>query len=74
MRDYQARSMQFLQGKTFERSTPVGPALVTLDEVPGGIAADLPLRFDVDGEVMQKGRTSDLFFLPPSSWPISARS
>jgi acylpyruvate hydrolase len=36
MRDWQRRTTQFLQGKTFEHSTPVGPALVTLDELPGG--------------------------------------
>jgi acylpyruvate hydrolase len=65
MRDWQIRTLQFLQGKTFERSTPVGPALVTLDEVPGGIDADLAISCDVDGEEMQKARTADLLF-PPS--------
>jgi acylpyruvate hydrolase len=62
MRDWQFRTMQFLQGKTFDRSTPVGPALVTLDQV--GDATDLLLTCEVDGEVMQKGRTSDLLFPP----------
>ncbi len=62
MRDWQTRSSQFLQGKTFERSTPLGPHLVTLDEVPGGAAADLVVECAIDGEVMQKGRTSDLLF------------
>ncbi|MGH9021720.1 MAG: fumarylacetoacetate hydrolase family protein, partial [Acidimicrobiia bacterium] len=28
-RDYQQRTLQWLQGKTFESTTPVGPALVT---------------------------------------------
>jgi acylpyruvate hydrolase len=42
----------------------VGPALVTTDEVPGGAAPDLLLTCGVDGEVMQKGRTSDLLFGP----------
>jgi acylpyruvate hydrolase len=64
MRDWQMRTLQFLQGKTFERSTPVGPALVTLDEVPGGIDADLAISCDVDGEQMQKARTADLLFPP----------
>jgi acylpyruvate hydrolase len=63
MRDWQRRTSQFLQGKTFERSTPVGPALVTLDELPGG-GADLELRCEVDGQLMQRGRTSDLLFDP----------
>ncbi|MGZ4207145.1 MAG: fumarylacetoacetate hydrolase family protein [Actinomycetota bacterium] len=65
MRDWQMRTLQFLQGKTFERSTPIGPALVTLDEVPGGIGADLEIACEVDGAQMQKARTSDLLF-PPS--------
>ena len=64
MRDWQMRTLQFLQGKTFERSTPVGPAVVTLDEVPGGIEADLAISCEVDGEQMQKARTSDLLFPP----------
>ena len=62
MRDWQFRTTQFLQGKTFEDSTPVGPALVTHDEIDG--AADLLLTCEVDGEIMQKGRTSDLLFPP----------
>jgi acylpyruvate hydrolase len=64
MRDWQMRTLQFLQGKTFERSTPVGPAVVTLDEIPGGIGADLVISCEVDGETMQKARTSDLLFPP----------
>ena len=64
MRDWQFRTMQFLQGKTWERSTPVGPAMVTLDEVPGGPSPDVVLTCEVDGEVMQKGRTTDLLFGP----------
>ena len=64
MRDWQFRTPQFLQGKTWEGSTPVGPALVTLDEVSGGAAPDLVLTCEVDGEVMQKGRTSDLLLGP----------
>jgi len=62
MRDWQMRTLQFLQGKTFDASTPVGPVLVTGDEVGGG--ADLEVRCEVDGVVMQLGRTSDLLFGP----------
>ena len=64
MRDWQMRTLQFLQGKTFEKSTPVGPAVVTLDEFPQGIDADLAISCEVDGEQMQKARTSDLLFPP----------
>jgi len=62
MRDWQWRTPQWLQGKTFEASTPVGPFLVTPEEV--GHAEDLELRCEVDGEVVQEARTSDLVFGP----------
>jgi acylpyruvate hydrolase len=62
MRDWQRRTLQWLQGKMFEHSTPAGPYLVTPDEV--GHAADLEVRCEVDGAVMQQSRTSDLLFRP----------
>jgi acylpyruvate hydrolase len=62
MRDWQRRTTQFLQGKMFERSTPAGPYLVTPDEA--GNAGDLEVRCEVDGVVMQQGRTSDMLFGP----------
>jgi acylpyruvate hydrolase len=62
MRDWQRRTTQYLQGKTFERTTPVGPVLVTPEEVDG--ARDLELTSFVDGQLMQRGRTSDLLFSP----------
>lgn len=62
MRDWQWRTTEWLQGKTWDRSTPLGPALVTPDEVDH--AADLLLRCEVDAELMQETRTSDLLFKP----------
>jgi acylpyruvate hydrolase len=62
MRDWQRRTLQWLAGKMFERSTPVGPYLVTGDEI--GDAADLEVRCEVDDTVMQQSRTSDLLFSP----------
>jgi acylpyruvate hydrolase len=62
MRDWQRRTLQWLAGKMFEHSTPVGPYLVTPDEVDH--AADLEVRCEVDGAVMQQARTSDLLFKP----------
>jgi len=56
-RDFQYRSVEWLQGKTFERSTPVGPWLVT-DARPGEISCA------VDGDVVQQADTSDLVFAP----------
>jgi acylpyruvate hydrolase len=60
-RDYQYRTMQWLQGKTFEHSTPVGPWLVTSDESPG---PDREITCEVAGELMQKADTGDLVFGP----------
>ena len=62
MRDWQRRTLQWLAGKMFARSTPAGPYLVTPDEV--GDAADLEIGCEVDGAVMQQARTSDLLFKP----------
>jgi acylpyruvate hydrolase len=60
MRDWQFRTSQFLQGKTFERSTPVGPYLVTPDEVDH--ARGLRLCCSVDGRSVQDASTSDMLF------------
>lgn len=57
-RDWQYRTLQWLQGKTFEATTPIGPELVTADEAGSG----LDLRCEVDGEVMQTANTGDLVF------------
>lgn len=62
MRDWQYRTQQWDQGKTWEHATPVGPWLVTPDEVDE--ARDLRVTCTVDGEVMQDGRTADLLFDP----------
>jgi acylpyruvate hydrolase len=63
MRDWQRRTTQWLQGKTWEASSPVGPALVTPDEV-GGVRPDLAITCLVDGKKMQDARTADLLFDP----------
>jgi acylpyruvate hydrolase len=59
-RDWQYRSPQWLQGKTFEGTTPFGPFLVTADEVADG----LEIACLVDGEEMQQSNTADLVFDP----------
>ena len=63
-RDWQFRTREWLQGKTWDSSTPVGPYLVTPDELPGGVRPRLGLRLEVDGEMMQSGSTADLLFDP----------
>lgn len=62
MRDFQRRTGEWLQGKTFEHSTPLGPLVVTPDEVDH--AADLRITCSVDGAERQASRTSDLLFSP----------
>ncbi len=63
-RDWQFRTREWLQGKTWDSSTPVGPCLVTPDELPGGVRPALDVRLTVDGEVMQQDNTGDLLFDP----------
>ena len=60
MRDFQYRTPEWFQGKTFEATTPFGPYLVTADEFAG----DRELRTEVDGEVVQRTNTDDLVFSP----------
>lgn len=64
MRDWQYRSVQWLQGKTFEASTPFGPFLVTPDELPGGVRPRLDITCSVDDELVQSSNTADLVFDP----------
>ncbi len=60
MRDYQYRTPEWFQGKTFEATAPFGPVLVTTDEFAlGGV-----LRGAVDGETVQQTPTDDLVFGP----------
>ena len=61
-RDWQRRTSQWLQGKNFHASTPVGPALVTCDEI--GEGDNLNLSCLVNDEVVQRASTSDLAFGP----------
>ena len=62
MRDWQTRTSQFLAGKAWEGCTPLGPALVTRDEVGDG--SGLSIRTEVDGDVKQDGSTDDMLFSP----------
>ena len=58
MRDYQYRTLQWLQGKTWENTTPFGPVLVTEDEIP----AAAQLVTTLDGEEVQRTPIDDLVF------------
>jgi acylpyruvate hydrolase len=63
-RDWQYRTTQWLQGKTFEATTPLGPIVVTPDELPGGVRPRLTLSCRVDSEEVQRADTADLVFDP----------
>jgi len=58
MRDYQYRTLQWDQGKNFEKTSGFGPWLVT-DYTPGS-----RIETRLDGEVMQSATTDDLVFSP----------
>ena len=55
-----AAGMQFSLGKSRRGYGPLGPWMVTIDEVPD--PDDLGLGCRVDGETVQDARTSDLIF------------
>ena len=59
-RDLQLRTQQWLLGKTCDDFSPLGPYLVTADEV--GNPNDLAIKATVNGEVRQNSNTSDMIF------------
>ncbi|WP_099157442.1 fumarylacetoacetate hydrolase family protein [Virgibacillus ndiopensis] len=59
-RDLQKRTAQWLQGKTLDRSTPIGPWVVTPDEI--GNPHNLSIRSYVNGEERQSSNTNKLIF------------
>ena len=63
-RDWQFRTREWLQGKNWEATTPLGPYLVTPDELPGGVRPVLEISTKVDGNTVQKDTTGDLLFDP----------
>lgn len=61
MRGWQFRTREWLQGKMWERSTPLGPVLVTPDEFD---RAQATLLTTVNGETKQEHAVADLVFTP----------
>jgi 2-keto-4-pentenoate hydratase/2-oxohepta-3-ene-1,7-dioic acid hydratase in catechol pathway len=59
-RDLQYADKQFVRSKSLDTFCPMGPALVTADEVPDPQA--LQLRCLVNGEMMQSASTGDMVF------------
>jgi len=59
-RDLQMRTPQWLLGKTCDGFSPLGPYLVTADEV--GNPNELAIKTIVNGEVRQQSNTNDMIF------------
>jgi 2-keto-4-pentenoate hydratase/2-oxohepta-3-ene-1,7-dioic acid hydratase in catechol pathway len=59
-RDWQRHSPTFTMGKSFDTHGPIGPWIVTADEIPDPQA--LALRCLVNGEIRQQSNTSDMSF------------
>lgn len=64
MRDWQKRTLQWFQGKAFDATTPIGPVMVTADELPD--APTFEVKGYVNDELVQHGDTSTLVFSPAS--------
>ncbi len=66
-RDYQLRKAggQWMIGKTFDTFAPIGPVMVTPDEL--GDPHRLPIRCLVNGEALQNSNTSQLVFSVPQT-------
>ncbi len=60
VRDWQARTPTFTMGKSFDTHGPLGPAVVTPDEI--GDPGALGLRTWVNDELRQDSSTADLIF------------
>lgn len=63
-RDIQLATSQWTLGKSFPTFTPIGPAVVTADEIVDPHA--LAISMTIDGEILQSSNTSDLIFKIPA--------
>ncbi|MBX2824393.1 MAG: fumarylacetoacetate hydrolase family protein [Gammaproteobacteria bacterium] len=63
VRNYQRKTHQWTPGKNFDSTGPVGPVVVTPDELPAG-AAGLKIESRVGTEVLQSANTSEML------WPV----
>jgi 2-keto-4-pentenoate hydratase/2-oxohepta-3-ene-1,7-dioic acid hydratase in catechol pathway len=63
-RQAQFSDSQWFRGKSFDTFAPMGPALVTLDEI--GNFQNLKLTARVNGKIMQDGNSADMIFDIPT--------
>ena len=62
-RDFQMATSQWMMGKTFDTFGPMGPYLVTADEV--GDPHNLNISLTINGETLQNSNTKELIFRIP---------
>jgi acylpyruvate hydrolase len=63
-RDWQRAASQWTAGKNFEGSMPIGPEVVTADELD---VSDLAISSRLNGQVMQAAQTSQMLVDVPSA-------
>ena len=66
-RDFQSATTQWTMGKAFDTFAPIGPAVVTADEIPD--PHNLEISLTLSGSVMQRSNTSNMIFTVP--WLIA---
>lgn len=69
VRDYQRKTAQWTAGKNFDGTGPLGPWIVTADELPSG-AKGLGIRSRLNGQVMQESNTDRMLFDVPRTIAI----
>jgi 2-keto-4-pentenoate hydratase/2-oxohepta-3-ene-1,7-dioic acid hydratase in catechol pathway len=62
-RDFQMATSQWIMGKTFDTFAPMGPVVVTADEIED--PHKLAISLTINGELMQSSNTSNLIFGVP---------
>ena len=62
-RDFQMATSQWMIGKTFDTFCPMGPAIVTVDEIED--PHNLPISLSIGGETLQDSSTRNLIFSVP---------
>jgi acylpyruvate hydrolase len=63
-REWQRAASQWTPGKNFDATMPIGPEVVTTDELD---ASDLRLTTTLNGEVMQSASTAQMIFKIPQT-------
>ncbi|MBV9082326.1 MAG: fumarylacetoacetate hydrolase family protein [Acidobacteriaceae bacterium] len=62
-RDFQRATTQWLMGKTFDTFAPMGPWIITADEIADPHSLDV--KTEINGELLQNSNTRELIFKIP---------